>query len=332
MILAIRAASGAAGTGSAPPCGFKAKGLNMAALDTSAGNVALGQLSALPFKNIIGGPLTASIEAQALAAKTTVDFIRAVGLQEVNGKLEAINVEFSFQDGTGAFRRLRVPILTVIPIPFIVIETVDIQFKARIAASAQQASEDSSSTEAKVAVQANARWGTRGFGASVSVDASYSAKKDSKASQESKYSVEYTMDVHVHASQAGLPQGMAQILNILQDGISNKPEGGQIQVFGLPGTVGVSANVTLDEKFTVIALDEAGDPQAGTLDIAIAPTGVFTATPTSTTTNPATVSLAKDANIDLTALPQDVTITIKFTPTGSTTPVIDTRTVSVVAA
>ena len=40
----------------------------MAALDTSAGNVALGQLSALPFKNIIGGPLTASIEAPAALA------------------------------------------------------------------------------------------------------------------------------------------------------------------------------------------------------------------------------------------------------------------------
>ena len=175
----------------------------MAALDTSAGNVALGQLSQLPFKNIIGGPLTAAIEAQALAAKTTVDFIRAVGMQEVDGKLEAINVEFTFQDGTGAFRRLRVPILTVIPIPFIVIETVDIEFKARIAASAQQSTEESSSTEAKLGVQGTARWGTRGFGASATFDASYSAKKDSKASQDLKYSVEYTMDVHVHARRAG---------------------------------------------------------------------------------------------------------------------------------
>lgn len=304
----------------------------MAALDTSAGNVALGQLSSLPFKNIIGGPLTASIEAQALAAKTTVDFIRAVGLQEVNGKLEAINVEFSYKDGTGAFSRLRVPILTVIPIPFIVIETVDIQFKARIAASAQQASEDSSSTEAKIGVKASARWGPRGFGASVSVDASYSAKKDSKASQESKYSVEYTMDVHVHASQAGLPQGMAQILNILQDGISNKPEGSQIQVFGLPGTVAVSASATLDEKFTVIALNEAGDPEGFSLAVAVAPAGILTVTPTSSTTNPVTVTIAKDSALDLTTLPKDVTITITATPTGGGTAVTDTRTVSVVAA
>lgn len=300
----------------------------MAALDTSAGNVALGQLSALPFKNIIGGPLTASIEAQALAAKTTVDFIRAVGMQEVNGKLEAINVEFSFQDGTGAFRRLRVPILTVIPIPFIVIDTVDIEFKARIAASAQQSSEDSSSTEAKIGVQASARWGTRGFGASVSVDASYSAKKDSKASQESKYSVEYTMDVHVHASQSGLPQGMAQILNILQDGISNKPEGSQIQVFGLPGVVAVAADGTITEAFTVIGLDEAGDP-AGTIAIAVEPTGFVTAT--ATATNPATVTLAAASGLVVGDLPEDVAIKITLTPPVGAA-VVETRTVSVETA
>ena len=308
----------------------------MAALDTSAGNVALGQLSALPFKNIIGGPLTASIEAQALAAKTTVDFIRAVGMQEVNGKLEAINVEFSFQDGTGAFRRLRVPILTVIPIPFIVIDTVDIEFKARIAASAQQSSEESSSTEAKIGVQASARWGTRGFGASVSVDASYSAKKDSKASQESKYSVEYTMDVHVHASQSGLPQGMAQILNILQDGISNKPEGSQLLVLGLPATITLPATGATAEKFTVVALDEAGDPGKFTVAVVFDPATVLKLKSAVPATNPALVELDQVAATDPAAPPQDVAVKIKATPTPlappGTQPIEEIRTVTVLSS
>lgn len=295
----------------------------MAALDTSAGNVALGQLSALPFKNIIGGPLTASIEAQALAAKTTVDFIRAVGMQEVNGKLEAINVEFTFQDGTGSFRRLRVPILTVIPIPFIVIDTVDIQFKARIAASAQQSSEDSSSSEAKIGVQASARWGTRGFGASVSVDASYSAKKDSKASQESKYSVEYTMDVHVHASQSGLPQGMAQILNILQDGISNKPEGKEINVFGLPAAVDLDS--TLSDSFTVVALDETGDaPITYGITVTFDPK-FLKVSATAAVPNPATLTLQAGPDLPAAgAVDQDVTATITATNSADATDTITT--------
>lgn len=292
----------------------------MAALDTSAGNVALGQLSALPFKNIIGGPLTASIEAQALAAKTTVDFIRAVGLQEINGKLEAINVEFTFQDGAGTFRRVRVPILTIIPIPFIVIDTVDIQFKARIAASAQQSTEDRTETEFKAA--ASASWGAPRFGVGVSVSASYSAKKDSKASQESKYSVEYTMDVHVHASQSGLPQGMAQILNILQDGISSKPEGKEINVFGLPA--GISLDETLSESFTVLALDDTGDAPA-TYSIAVTFEPKYLDVATTPAANPASFTLIPGDDLpDSGEVDQDVTVTITATNSPDATDTITT--------
>jgi hypothetical protein len=286
----------------------------MAGLDTSAGNVALGQLSALPFKNIIGGPLTAAIEAQALAAKTTVDFIRAVGLQEVNGRFEAVNIQFTYQDSAGLFRRLTVPLLTVIPIPFIVIDTVDISFKARIAASAQQSSEDSSASETKIA--GSASW--RGWGARIAVSASYSAKKDSKASQDSKYSVEYTMDVAVHASQSGLPQGMAQILNMLQDGITNTPER-QINVFGLPGSV--SLNGTLAETFTVVAVDDAGEVPA-TYKISVAFEPPVLKTTTQDVANPATLALAEDKAPK--TFDQDVTVTITATSTADPTNTITT--------
>ena len=231
------------------------------ALDTSAARVALGQLQALPFRNIIGGPLTAAIEAQALAAKTTVDFIKAIGFETIDGQLHAVNLAFSYEDATGYFRRVTVPLLSVIPIPFIVIETVDIQFKARISASAEQASSNSSETTEAVSGTAKFRF----WGQQVDISASYSAKKDSKGSQESKYSVEYTLDVQVHATQAGIPQGMAQILNILQDGISNQPKATQITVYGLsPLLVGANSNATFsDTDFNVLVLDMNGEPITG---------------------------------------------------------------------
>ncbi len=37
----------------------------------------------LPLEHIIGAPMQAAIKAQALAAKTTVDFIKEVGLKSV---------------------------------------------------------------------------------------------------------------------------------------------------------------------------------------------------------------------------------------------------------
>ena len=43
-------------------------------------------LTNLPFHNIIGGPLEAAIKAQAMAANTTVEFIKAVGFKPLKKK------------------------------------------------------------------------------------------------------------------------------------------------------------------------------------------------------------------------------------------------------
>ena len=48
-----------------------------------------------------------------------------------------------------------------------------------------------------------------------SFSASYSAKKDSTSARDSKYSVEYTMDIYVHAVNDSMPQGMETVLNLL---------------------------------------------------------------------------------------------------------------------
>lgn len=58
------------------------------------------------------------------------------------------------------------------------------------------------------------------------MNASYSSKKDSSATRDSKYSVEYTMDVAVHAGQDSMPAGMAKVLEMLNNSISVvSPEG-----------------------------------------------------------------------------------------------------------
>ena len=49
------------------------------AVDKTPSQVATSALQAIPFGSIIGGPLKACVEAQALAAKTTWEFIQNVG-------------------------------------------------------------------------------------------------------------------------------------------------------------------------------------------------------------------------------------------------------------
>ena len=67
------------------------------AVDKTPSQVATSALQAIPFGSIIGGPLKACVEAQALAAKTTWEFIQNVGIN-VNpetGEKTAVNVSFS---------------------------------------------------------------------------------------------------------------------------------------------------------------------------------------------------------------------------------------------
>ena len=89
-------------------------------------------LQGLPFDNLIGGPLNACILAQAQAAQTTVNFIQEVGLNETqDGTKEAIYVYFNFVQN-GRKVTISVPLLTILPIPYIAINSIDINFKATV--------------------------------------------------------------------------------------------------------------------------------------------------------------------------------------------------------
>ena len=217
------------------------------AIDTTPSQVATNALQAIPFGSMIGGPLNACIEAQAMAAQTSWQFIQEVGLNTNpdTGQKEAVNVSFQFVQN-GRVVQLNVPLLTIVPIPYIAIHDIDINFKANISASSSSVSEQSSSSALDVGAEASigAKWGA--FHMDAKMKANYSSKKDSKATQESKYSVEYTMDVAVKAGQDSMPAGLAKVPELL---------GNTLDVSDPDGTLEVSAReLTLtDGKATLIA-------------------------------------------------------------------------------
>ena len=65
-----------------------------------------GELSSLDFKNLIGGPLSAVVEAQALAAESTVQFIKAMGFDQ-EGKPQYVTFKYPKQVSTGKEERWR---------------------------------------------------------------------------------------------------------------------------------------------------------------------------------------------------------------------------------
>jgi hypothetical protein len=187
-------------------------------------------MQAIPFSSMIGGPLNACIEAQAMAARTSWEFIKEVGLNtDEKGQKSAVMVAFSFNRG-GRMVQLNVPLLTIVPIPYIAINTIDINFKASISASSSTASETTEHTEAGGELGAKAELNLGLFSMEANLKANYSSKKDSKATAESKYSVESTIDVAVKAGQESMPAGMAKVLELLGSALDVVDAKGELQV------------------------------------------------------------------------------------------------------
>ena len=178
-------------------------------------NKSIGTLQGLPFDNLIGGPLNACIQAQNDAAMTSINFINNVCLNEdkETGEKSAIYVSFSFiQNGRKVV--INVPMIAIVPIPYIAINSVDISFKATV----NGVESESSSTETEYEYKETKK-STRKTGLfrkkTTTINSTFSTKRDSKSTQDSKFSVEATIDVAVHAGQESMPAGMAKILEML---------------------------------------------------------------------------------------------------------------------
>ena len=178
-------------------------------------NKSIGTLQGLPFDNLIGGPLNACIQAQNDAAMTSINFINNVCLNEdkETGEKSAVYVSFSFiQNGRKVV--INVPMIAIVPIPYIAINSIDISFKATV----NGVESESSSTETEYEYKENKK-STRKTGwfrkKTTTINSTFSTKRDSKSTQDSKFSVEATIDVAVHAGQESMPAGMAKILEML---------------------------------------------------------------------------------------------------------------------
>ncbi|MDR2304142.1 MAG: DUF2589 domain-containing protein [Treponema sp.] len=190
------------------------------------------ELSSLDFSSIIGGALNAVITAQAQSARTSVDFIRDVGFNrpaEGNNPGEPVYVSFKYPrevtpaggEGTAIYQdmEIKIPILTILPIPFIRVANAEIDLNVKINSINTTESSEEDSKSASVDVSA----GWKGFGASVNVKLNASISHQKKTSSSEKVEREYSLHINVKAVQDELPAGMERLLDILEDCIQTRP-------------------------------------------------------------------------------------------------------------
>ena len=208
------------------------------------------ELSSIDFESMIGGPLVAVINAQAQAAMSTVNFIKEVGFkkpktEEIAGgdssTEEPIYVTFKYPKELSPYQpatpgdpsatppvpataavpavyetqQLQVPILTLLPIPFIRIDETTVDFNAKINSVSYRKTDTSLKVDASVEAKAGWLFGS----AKLKVSTSFQRTTQ----QGNTVNRTYSLAVHVKAVQDEMPAGMEKMLGILESAITSTP-------------------------------------------------------------------------------------------------------------
>ncbi|MDE7087357.1 MAG: DUF2589 domain-containing protein [Clostridia bacterium] len=113
---------------------------------------------------------------------------------------------------------LQVPLLTIVPIPFIRVESTDIELNVKI--NSIYNSSETSDTKVDSSMNASASAKFLFFKGNVNINASVSHQK--KKSETEDIKKEYSLNIKIHAVQDDLPAGMSRILDVLEDSIVPK--------------------------------------------------------------------------------------------------------------
>lgn len=197
---------------------------------------AVSELRQIPFGFLIGQPLKAAIEAQALAAKTTIEFIEKVGFVPPDpdadplfsdetrdadvGKVRNVTFQYKKRDENDQEQSfsLTVPILSIVPIPSLRIDEMTINFTAKLT----DAIENNYSKKTNLEVKSEAKF--KSWWSPVSLSVRTSLSYEAARSGSAKYTRDYTMNISVRAVQDEIPAGLSRVLDILEQSIQEKKQ------------------------------------------------------------------------------------------------------------
>lgn len=156
-------------------------------------------LQELDFNRILGAPLSACVNAQEEAAQATLQYLNEVVFTQAgddDSSLEPVTVSFYFESA-GQVHRIVMPLLLIVPVPYLQIDRVDLTFQATV-------------------TESHMNHDTR----KLSLKAKYSAPGDSaEVSKEKKaeYMNKRCIDINLSVTSADMPMGISKLLEIFNN-------------------------------------------------------------------------------------------------------------------
>ena len=183
----------------------------------------------LPLEMVIGTPLVAVAKAQAIAAQATLDFVlKLCDPADATGVRKPTTINLSIEQQVTpalgaaapgapppqpavASTIIKAPLLSIVPIPHLLIDSVTINFKYEVS----QTFLDKSATSASAGLDVKT-----GAALSPFVEATFHGNLAHTSSSESTTNRGGTLDIMVRASQAPIPAGLDRLLTMLSQSIT----------------------------------------------------------------------------------------------------------------
>ncbi len=186
------------------------------------------ELAAIDFAQVIGAPLEAVIKAQASAAQVTTNFIEQTAFEkpETNAdkagprKLRVATFDYGQMMGSkvrsaGADNlQIKVPLLTMIPIPFIRVDSMSINFNVSLHSTHTVTEKNVAGFSSSVSGSENLEFEKTSWKTSITDQNTYQ--------NNSLVDDTYSLNVTVHAVQDQMPSGMKNVLDIFTNVIQQQ--------------------------------------------------------------------------------------------------------------
>ena len=177
------------------------------------------KLSDIKFKDIIGAPLQAIIEGEAIAANATAEFIKANGFNNGQngdnfGALRMVTFTCQKRDDKNELKnyKISVPLLALIPIPSIQIKSAEINFEINITDSYTTNQEDKTyGTYASSGQQAQQISG-------LGLKGEFARQSSGKQEETSTSNMKITLNI----GQADIAAGLSRLFSIMDGSISEE--------------------------------------------------------------------------------------------------------------
>lgn len=179
-------------------------------------NVRTTKSQVMDLKQLIAGPLIATIDADSLSTRRYLDCLFEIAFESYDkqsgktGPLRTLSFTFVSNDnGQKKKQKVTIPILTLVPLPLLQVKEADFDFDIKILDAQQQSTEEGFSLKEGKLLPAQEKPG-------LTMRASLAPKQESNSSQQG---LSANMKIKIKMQQADMPGGLSNLLHLTANNV-----------------------------------------------------------------------------------------------------------------